>query len=81
MLIATALHEAPGAPGLVVIGPADIEETAQCTPCGDGTPDNVDADTARDEFGWVLTEDGDLLCENCATTDRPTGIYDRAYWG
>lgn len=54
------------------------EEPDTCTQCGDETPD---ADTARDHDGWVMDEDGALWCEDCWFLDRPTGPYDRAYYG
>lgn len=38
------------------------QEPGACTQCGDETPD---ADAARDRFGWVMDEAGDLWCEDC----------------
>lgn len=68
---------------VIAITPAleiETEEPARCDHCGIEAPDG-DADTARDEHDWEMTEYGDLLCEDCAHYDGPTGPYDSAYYG
>lgn len=78
LLLATPTVTAQLAAAHLPLQLPDAEEPAICAQCGNETPD---ADTAREQDGWVQTEDGELLCEDCATTDRPTGPYDPAYYG
>lgn len=79
MLITTAI---PALAGLLTstTGPAPEGDEALCSGCWAPAPGG--ADNARGNHGWQQDPDtGDLLCEDCATADGPTGPYDPTYWG
>jgi hypothetical protein len=52
---------------------------AECTRCY--TVADLDEDAARGQLDWALTDDGDLVCDDCADADGPAHCWDRAYWG